>query len=296
MEHVLEFSLNIAMITLLAATLFYCWLLNKRIQVLQDSKSELANLLKQFDRSTKRASEAMELLQQASKQAGKSVQSRIEKAQYVLDDLNYMMDRADKVAEQMEAGIAIARQREKLEPAISQKTSETSAFVEPPSTVPLVASGYPKVEDAAPARTKSSAANESVSAQVVPTPAANQSRSLVLEQLGSAEQGANGAGMSREGEGMISGVTRDSILASLRQAKAGGKENDTAMSSLQSLIEKVAERHQHDAQDEPQRSAAQHTSTPRDARPVAKPSVKSSAARASRGERELLRAMQLQAE
>lgn len=114
MNIALEFGLNMIMAVLLGTTIFYCWLLNKRIQVLQDSKSELAKLLKHFDRSTVKATESIAALQDASKKLGDTIHARIEKANYALDDLSYMIDRANKVADQMEAGLAIARQKDKL--------------------------------------------------------------------------------------------------------------------------------------------------------------------------------------
>lgn len=248
MGGVVEFGLNAAMIVLLGATVFYCWLLNRRIQVLQDSKGELANLLKQFDRSTKRAMQAMDLLQDASKEAGKTVQSRIEKAQYVLDDLNYMMDRADKVADQMEAGIAIARQREKMKPVEPEVVARKPSVSPVPQAVTL-----PKV----PVRTVE--------------PEVRKARSLVLEAFDDDKIEAN----------IISNVTKDSILASLRQAKAGGKQNPSAISSLQTLIEQVAD----------------HNGLVEDEQPMAKSRPQASASRpVSRGEQALLKAMGARAE
>lgn len=131
MNIVLEFGLNAIMAVLLGATIFYCWLLNRRIQVLQDSKGELANLLKHFDRSTVKAGESIAALQDASKKLGDTIHARIEKANYALDDLSYMIERAGKVADQMEAGLAIARQKDKISfqpaPAVSQTVVENTA-------------------------------------------------------------------------------------------------------------------------------------------------------------------------
>lgn len=247
-----EFGLNAAMVVLLGATIFYCWLLSRRIQVLQDSKGELADLLSKFDRSTKRATHAMELLQHASKEAGKNVQSRIEKAQYVLDDLNYVMDRADKIASQMEAGIAIARQREKIE---------------------LTPKAAPQVSEAATLQ----AVKPKPKPVATPVPEVRKTRSLVLEAFDESRLAEDD-----DQADVISDVTKDSILASLRQAKAGGKQGASAMSSLQALIEQVTER---------------NTPVEDDDEPEASIRPRSPASRTvSRTERQLLKAMGARAE
>ncbi|NBX03037.1 MAG: hypothetical protein EBR02_03010 [Alphaproteobacteria bacterium] len=108
--------LDTLIIVLLALTISYCWLLNRRIKILQDSKSELASLLKYFDESTQRASETIVALQAASKKIGENMQARIEKANYALDDLNFMIEKGSKLADQMEANFAVSRARGRVNP------------------------------------------------------------------------------------------------------------------------------------------------------------------------------------
>lgn len=107
-------TLNVIMVALLVATIAYCWLLNRRIQVLQDSKSELAHLLRHFDESTQRASESIIALQTASKKIGENIQARIDKANFLLDDLSFMIEKGNKMANQMEASLAVGRARNKV--------------------------------------------------------------------------------------------------------------------------------------------------------------------------------------
>src|SRR5690349_276868 len=89
--------LNVLIVVLLMATISYCWILNRRIKILQDSKSELAQLLKYFDESTQRASESIIALQTASKKIGEGIQSRIDKANFLLDDLAFMIEKGNKI-------------------------------------------------------------------------------------------------------------------------------------------------------------------------------------------------------
>jgi hypothetical protein len=101
--------INALIIVLLAITIGYCWLLNRRIKVLQDTRGELAKLLKHFDVSTERASESIVALQSASKKIGDSIQNRIDQANYLIDDLTFMIEKGNKLANQMEAGFAVGR-------------------------------------------------------------------------------------------------------------------------------------------------------------------------------------------
>jgi len=101
--------LNGLIVVLLCVTIAYCWVLNRRIKVLQDSRGELALLLGHFDESTKRASESIIALQMASKKIGENIQFKIEKANFMLDDLAFMIEKGEKLANKMEAGFAVNR-------------------------------------------------------------------------------------------------------------------------------------------------------------------------------------------
>jgi len=106
--------LNVVMVGLLTATIFYCYVLNRRIQTMQDSKSELAALLKQFDESTIKASETIVAMQTASKKIGDNIQLRIDKANYLLDDLSYSIEKGTRLTSQIEASFAVNRARSKV--------------------------------------------------------------------------------------------------------------------------------------------------------------------------------------
>lgn len=106
--------LNILLVALLMATIGYCYVLNRRIRILQDSRSELATLLKQFDDSTVKASETIVAMQTASKKIGDNIQLRIDKANYLLDDLSYAIEKASRLTSQIEASFAVNRARDKV--------------------------------------------------------------------------------------------------------------------------------------------------------------------------------------
>jgi hypothetical protein len=93
----------------------YCFILNRRIQTLQDSKSELAALLKNFDDSTIKASETIVAMQTASKKIGDNIQLKLDKANYLLDDLSYAIEKGGRLTSQIEASFAVNRARSRAE-------------------------------------------------------------------------------------------------------------------------------------------------------------------------------------
>lgn len=151
--------INALIIVLLAITIGYCWLLNRRIKILQDSRGEMAKLLKHFDESTQRASESIVALQAASKKIGEHIQQRIDKANYLIDDLTYMIEKGNKLANQMEAGFAVGRAQMRVS-AASQVRPERETGMEMAATVATVAPAKPAVE--AELASKAAAAGEEV--------------------------------------------------------------------------------------------------------------------------------------
>ncbi len=106
--------LNMLLVGLLCATIAYCYVLNRRIKTLQDSKSDLAHLLKHFDQSTIKASETIIAMQTASKKIGDNIQMRIDKANHLMDDLAYSIDKGSKLTHQLDAAFAINRARSRI--------------------------------------------------------------------------------------------------------------------------------------------------------------------------------------
>lgn len=97
------------MALLLILTIFYCWRLNLRIRVLQDSKSELAKIIKQFDESTQRATAGIAAVHEATSRISENIQHKIDKANYLADDLQFMIEKGSKMADRMDGGAPTAR-------------------------------------------------------------------------------------------------------------------------------------------------------------------------------------------
>jgi hypothetical protein len=96
-ELVLTLFLDSLMALLLVITAVYCWRLNKRIQVLQDSKSERAQVIREFDQSTQRATQSIAEIHEATVRLSENMQHKIDKANYVADDLQFMIEKGNKL-------------------------------------------------------------------------------------------------------------------------------------------------------------------------------------------------------
>jgi hypothetical protein len=102
---ILTILLDGLMAMLLVITTVYCWRLNKRIRILQDSKSELAQIIRQFDESTQRATSSIAEIHGATARIAENIQHKIDKANYLADDLQFMIEKGSKIADKMEGGL-----------------------------------------------------------------------------------------------------------------------------------------------------------------------------------------------
>jgi len=94
---------------LLIAVIFYVIRLNRNLNVLKSGKAELDALIVAFNESTNRAEMSVARLKASAMETATSLQSSVDKAQILQDDLAFMTGRADELATRLEAAIAGAR-------------------------------------------------------------------------------------------------------------------------------------------------------------------------------------------
>lgn len=97
-NEILSVIMNGLMAALLLATIIYCLKLNSRIRVLQDSKSELARIIREFDESTQRATQNINEIHAATMRISENMQHKIDKANYLADDLEMLLEKGNKMA------------------------------------------------------------------------------------------------------------------------------------------------------------------------------------------------------
>lgn len=107
----MEFSLIIdALIAvLLVATIAYAAVLNRKLTVLRDGKSDMAALIASFSESAERAGNGIETLKQAAGRSGEDLQRKVEAARGLVDDLGFLIEKGTRLAERLDAGVSGAR-------------------------------------------------------------------------------------------------------------------------------------------------------------------------------------------
>ncbi len=94
---------DVMVAVILIISIGYSIKLNKRIRILQDSKSELAALIKKFDESTEAATVGINEIHKASKVINDHINAKVEKANYIADDLAFMIEKGSKITEKIKS-------------------------------------------------------------------------------------------------------------------------------------------------------------------------------------------------
>ncbi|RAU21268.1 hypothetical protein CU669_13920 [Paramagnetospirillum kuznetsovii] len=102
-------ALDIVVSLLLIATIGYAVMLNSRLSALRKNRDDLAKTIINFNEATVRAESSIPKLRKAAEDAGHALQERVEKAQSLRDDLAFMIERADTMANRLENSVRSAR-------------------------------------------------------------------------------------------------------------------------------------------------------------------------------------------
>jgi hypothetical protein len=104
-----QWILEGALVLLLGATLFHALRLERALGVLKRDRAVLEELVEGFNESTRQAETGIERLRHAADGAGRQMARQIETAQRLRDDLSFLADRSDKLAERLEGAVRSAR-------------------------------------------------------------------------------------------------------------------------------------------------------------------------------------------
>jgi septal ring-binding cell division protein DamX len=102
-------ALDILVSLLLIATIGYAVMLNSRLSSLRKNRDDLAKTIVNFNEATVRAESSIPKLRKAAEESGQTLQERVEKAQSLRDDLAFMIERADTMANRLENAVRNAR-------------------------------------------------------------------------------------------------------------------------------------------------------------------------------------------
>lgn len=177
-------ALDIFIAALLLTTIVMCFKLNTRIRILQDGKSELRKLIDQFNEASAKASQNITDIHEATRKSVDSLQMKINKAQFLADDISFMIEKGNKLADKLESDISDSRKVETLPVRGSNAAKKERA----------AAAGQHKQRSKPPQEK----ALETVGAEASPAPKKEQgshSRSVesVLEKISGRKPSSSGA-------------------------------------------------------------------------------------------------------
>ncbi len=136
--------LDVLVAVLLAVTIAYSMVLNRRLGRLRRDKSQLDFMAGNFAKATARADESISRL----KDMGDALRKNVEKAQALHDDLNFLIDRGEVAADRLEGIVRAARKEGGL-------TREPEKEPEPvAAAAPEIKDEHGRTEPPAPARSE----------------------------------------------------------------------------------------------------------------------------------------------
>ncbi len=114
----LSLILDLLLVALLGVTIFYVFRLNTQIRILQKSRSEIEKLVHEFGSIVTRAEAGVNGLRLAAEESGYGLQKQIERATALKEEMHFMIETADQLANKIThlASAARAEPRPAMEP------------------------------------------------------------------------------------------------------------------------------------------------------------------------------------
>lgn len=119
----MQWALDLVLICLLAATLFHALRLERALGVLKRDRAALEQLVAGFNASTQQAEHGIERLREAADGAGRQIARQLEAAGTLRDDLTFLLERGEALANRLDGAVRWARAR-------AQEASRPEAPVE----------------------------------------------------------------------------------------------------------------------------------------------------------------------
>jgi hypothetical protein len=105
----MEWMLDILLVVLLAATLFHAVRLERALGTLKRDRAALEALVETFNASTRAAESGIERLRVATDGAGRHIQRQIETATTLKDDLTFLVQRGEGLADRLDELVRATR-------------------------------------------------------------------------------------------------------------------------------------------------------------------------------------------
>ncbi len=129
----LELIINIIIIGLLIPTIIYAYRLNKNLTLLRQNQSSLSRLIQSLNDATSKAENSIPKLKTATQSTSGELKEVVDNAKTLKDDLTFINERADNLADRLENVIHNSRRIKDDAAAASNafKTEKTEAKASP---------------------------------------------------------------------------------------------------------------------------------------------------------------------
>jgi hypothetical protein len=101
--------LDVLIAGLLAATIFYAVVLNRKLSELRNNKAEMEAMVNRLVQTTERAEHGLAELKAAAHEKGEELSQKVADAKALSDDLGFLVDKGTSLADRMERQIGAAR-------------------------------------------------------------------------------------------------------------------------------------------------------------------------------------------
>lgn len=105
----MEWLLELALLLLLSVTLFHAVRLERALGVLRRDRGALEKLVASFTESTAQAEQSIERLRVASEGAGRQIARQLESGSSLRQDLTFLAERGDTLADRLDSLVRGAR-------------------------------------------------------------------------------------------------------------------------------------------------------------------------------------------
>ena len=120
----LDWMLELVLVCLLAVTLLHAVRLQRAVAGLNQERSALGAAVAGFDASARHAEAGLGTLQHKAQEAAGQVLARVESAKVVKDDLAFLTERGEQLADRLEALVRSGRTLEGARPAEAGHAAE----------------------------------------------------------------------------------------------------------------------------------------------------------------------------
>lgn len=101
MFNILALLMQVTVAVLLVATIIYAYMLNRKLTNLRQDQAQFEQLIRQFTGALGLADNGVHNLRVAAEEAGNGLQKYVDRAQILRDELAYMLESGDALAEQL---------------------------------------------------------------------------------------------------------------------------------------------------------------------------------------------------